>query len=185
MKYRRLRDSTEVVVRPLMQVSVRQATVDDADAACACLRRSIVECCTLDHRGDRAILDAWLRNKTPANLREWFSAPLAYAVVAELAGEIQGVAMLGGNGTVALCYLLPEARFHGTGRAMLAALEQEAKRRGLSEIVLYSTRTAHEFYLRNGYADTGVEVEAFGLQSPEMRKVICIRSNKIEDDPGD
>jgi GNAT superfamily N-acetyltransferase len=156
-----------------MHLSVRRATIDDADAACACLRRSIVECCALDHRGDPAILDAWLRNKTPENVKEWFGAPDAHAVVAELAGEVQGVAMLTGNGTVALCYLLPEARFRGTGRAMLAALEQEAKRRGVSEIVLHSTRTAHEFYLRNGYSDTGVEVEAFGLQAPEMRKVMA------------
>lgn len=155
-----------------MQHSVRPAIIYDADAACACLRRSIVECCEPDHRGDRAVLDQWLQNKTPKNLEEWFSLPRAYAVVAECNQNIAGVAMLSENGTVALCYLIPEARFLGVGKAMLVALEEEARRRGLTEITLNSTRTSHEFYLRNGYADTGAVVAAHGLEAPQMRKVL-------------
>jgi len=44
---------------------VRTATPEDAEAACAVIRRSIVECCIEDHHGDSALLAAWLANKTP------------------------------------------------------------------------------------------------------------------------
>jgi GNAT superfamily N-acetyltransferase len=81
-----------------------------------------------------------------------------------------GMALLGGNGSVALCYLVPEARFEGTGKAMLCALEAEACRRGQTEVTLSATRTAHAFYLRNGYEDTGAVESAFGLVSSKMRK---------------
>jgi GNAT superfamily N-acetyltransferase len=153
-----------------MQSSVRLARVEDATAACAVLRRSIVECCVEDHRGDEAILAAWLENKTPENVGEWFASSRTYAVVAEKNGNVVGVALLGGSGSVALCYLVPEARFEGMGKAMLLALEAEAHRRGQTEITLSSSRTAQAFYLRNGYVNTGAVESAFGLVSPQMRK---------------
>jgi GNAT superfamily N-acetyltransferase len=155
-----------------MSVAVRRARVEDAGPACTVLRRSITECCAEDHAGNTVVLDAWLQNKTEDNVREWFASTRAYAVVAEMNGELVGAALLGGNGSVALCYLVPEARFLGAGKAMLRALEVEATRRGQTEVTLSSTRTAHAFYLRNGYQDTGVVESAFGLESPAMRKVL-------------
>ena len=43
-----------------MSLEIRIATSTDAFEACNVLRRSIVECCSLDHRDDPAILEAWL-----------------------------------------------------------------------------------------------------------------------------
>jgi GNAT superfamily N-acetyltransferase len=48
--------------------------------------------------------------------------------------------------------LLPELQSTGVGRALLAALETEARRRGLHELWLESTVSARGFYLKQGYA---------------------------------
>lgn len=80
--------------------------------------------------------------------------------------------MLGANGSIALLYIIPEARFRGIGKAMLFALEDEALKRGLTRIELSSTKTAHDFYRRNGYSDTGKEESAFGLTAQLMAKDI-------------
>lgn len=80
--------------------------------------------------------------------------------------------MLSENGIVGLCYLVPEARFTGTGKAMLLALEEEARRRNLLELILNSTLTAHDFYARNGYVNTGAIEVTFGMRAPEMRKTL-------------
>jgi GNAT superfamily N-acetyltransferase len=152
-----------------MPFNLRKAAAEDAEAACEVLRRSILECCLEDHRNDPAILEAWLSNKTPGNVRSWFSSA-GYAIVAEQEGRIVGVAMLSASGPIALNYLTPGARFQGIGRAMLRALETEAAARGITDLALTSTATAHEFYRRNGYADTGETSSAFGLTAHKMTK---------------
>jgi GNAT superfamily N-acetyltransferase len=154
-----------------MNLIVRQATPEDAEAASVALRRSITECCQEDHKGDVAILDAWLANKTAENVRRWFQSP-GFAVVAERDGVIVGTAMLTERGVLALCYLVPEARFCGAGKAMLRVVEEEARSRKIGVIELGSTRTAHQFYRRNGYSDTGADESAFGLTAIGMRKTI-------------
>lgn len=151
-------------------MTIRRATPDDAERASLVLRRSIGECCGADHRGDPAILSAWLRNKTPEHQRRWFAAPENHAVVALIDEEIVGVGLLSGAGRITLCYLIPEARFRGAGKALLHALEDEARRRGLAQIELTSTQTAYAFYLRNGYSDTGRTESGFGMVSPVLRK---------------
>jgi GNAT superfamily N-acetyltransferase len=79
--------------------------------------------------------------------------------------------MLLGSGVVALCYLVAEARFAGTGRAMLGALETEARRRGMTKLRLKSSRTARAFYLRNGFLAGGPAVTSrFGLEGLPMKK---------------
>jgi GNAT superfamily N-acetyltransferase len=159
-----------------MAFVIRKAMPDDAPAACAVLRRSIQECCIEDHQNDASILAAWLKDKTPENIRSWFESTRGYAVIAEIDGKVAGTAMLGENDRIALCYLLPEARFIGVGKAMLSALEDEGRKRGLPAIELGSTKTAEAFYRRNGYIETGIDETVFGLTSRGMQKVILQRA---------
>jgi hypothetical protein len=56
------------------------------------------------------------------------------------------------------------------GRAMLAALEAEAVRRGLVELNLRSTKTAHDFYLRSGFLDSGPARRGRFITAYPMRK---------------
>jgi GNAT superfamily N-acetyltransferase len=170
-----------IFVRP-MELIVRRGAARDAEEACRVVRRSIRECCAEDHGNDSAILDSWLRNKTPATVQSWFASE-GYALVAERDDKIVGTAMLKADGTIVLFYVLPEARFAGIGRAMLQAIEAEARKRGLGRIELGSTKTAYGFYLRNGYADTGVEESTFGMSARRLRKIIDEKDAAQEEMP--
>jgi len=146
------------------RIQIRRALPDDAPAACALLRRSIEEGCRDEHRDQPAVLDAWLGNKTPATVLGWFSSPANYALVAESEGQLVGMALLTPAGKVALCYVLPEALRCGVGRAMLAALEEQARALNIAKLHLHSPAGASAFFERHGYLNAGKEKSCFGLE---------------------
>ncbi len=147
-----------------MGIQIRQAAPEDAAAACEVLRRSIRECCVQDHQDRPEILDAWLGNKTAQNVAAWFASPTNYALVALRGEAVVGVALLTQAGKVSLCYLVPEARHDGIGKALLHGLEEQARTWGISVVRLHSTATAREFYARNGYVNAGKEKSCFGVE---------------------
>lgn len=158
-----------------MSITVRRAVPQDAEAACDVLRRSIQELCVADHQNDGKALGAWLENKTADNVRAWIASSRNYAVVALCNAKICGFALLGQDGTIRLCYLVPEVQHLGAGRAMLAALESEASRWGLKSLRLESTLTALPFYKRNGYTSAGESILVFGAQRAyPMRKELAL-----------
>ena len=80
--------------------------------------------------------------------------------------------MLTMPGEIILCYLVPEAQGLGIGRAMLTALENEAARRNLAELTLRSTESAHRFYLRLGFVDSGPARRGRFITAQPMRKAL-------------
>lgn len=132
---------------------VRRATTEDAAAACDVLRRSIAELCDLDHGGDPAMLEKWLSNKTVENVQWWIGE--SHFFVAEDGRRLLGCAAMNGAGKITLNYVAPEARFRGASKALVAALEETARKLGLAECRLESTRTALRFYRSLGYVDAG------------------------------
>jgi GNAT superfamily N-acetyltransferase len=155
-----------------MTALVRRATPADAEAACAVIRRSITESCIEDHHRDPSVLATWLANKTPEGVRAWIASPDAFSVVAESDGAIVGFAMLTTPGEISLCYLVPEAQGFGIGRAMLTTLENEAARRNVAEITLRSTESAHRFYRRLGFVDSGPARRGRFITAQPMRKAL-------------
>jgi GNAT superfamily N-acetyltransferase len=141
---------------------IRDADIADAAAACEVLRRSIVELCTIDHRGDAAILARWLANKTPENVARWIADPLSRVLVATEADAILAVGAVTDGGEITLNYVSPDARFRGVSRALLAALEATASARGNEVCTLLSTETARRFYLAAGYVEQGPPQGKFG-----------------------
>jgi GNAT superfamily N-acetyltransferase len=142
---------------------VRGATLEDAAAAVAVVRASISELCVADHKNDPATLERWLSNKNVECFRSWLSDPRSFLVVADVRGEISGVACLHAAGNVHLCYVLPGRQRGGVSAAMLRELEAQATRWGLAELRLTSTVGARAFYERHGYAAIGDAVPAFGV----------------------
>lgn len=137
------------------------------------VRRSITECCTEDHHNDPHLLGAWLGNKTEATAEAWIQSAQTRCLVAEQEGAaLVGFALLRGD-QLLLCYLLPEARFQGTGRALLQALEADAASRGVSVLRLESTRAAEDFYRRNGFEAIGQRPPLPGLGGLPMTKAIA------------
>ena len=158
-----------------MPIVVREASSKDAAAACEVLRRSIRELCGADHRYDAKAVAQWLENKTIENVHQWLEAPSTYGVVAERDGAVCGFAMVGRNGTISLCYLVPEVQYLGVGKRMLAALEARAAQWNLKTLSVESTRTAKSFYERNGYVGTGDTVPAEGPHGGYLlRKVLAL-----------
>lgn len=148
-----------------MSFEIRRAEAHDATAACEVLRRSITECCVLDHNNDPAILAAWLGNKTPETVASWFASPTNFALLATEQGAVVGVALLTAAGKLALCYLLPEARQRGAGKALLAGVEQQACSWGVKALQLHSTASGEAFFARQGYLRAGNVRSPYGVET--------------------
>ena len=135
---------------------VRLATSDDADGACAAVRRSIQEICGPDYGHEEKVMSDWLANKTPDNLRTWIESPDHFCVVAvSPSAEIVGFGQVNRSGCVELCYVAPAGLHQGYGRAMLESMERQGVHWGLDALRLNSSITAKDFYERNGYRLTG------------------------------
>lgn len=158
-----------------MTFSVRAAKPEEAEAACCAVRASIEVCSAEDHGGDGARLDAWLKNKTPETFRTWIQSDKLYSVVVEESSKIVGFGM-SAPGEVLLCYVAPEVRFRGAGKAVLQALELWAATSGVPELRLESTRTALAFYRRNGFKRCGPVVTFAGMECHPMSKPIMAKS---------
>jgi N-acetylglutamate synthase-like GNAT family acetyltransferase len=148
-----------------MSLEIRLAAVPDAAAACQVLRRSIAECCELDHKNDPAVLAAWLGNKTPETVAGWFASPTNFSLVALQQEQVVGVALLTGAGKLALCYVLPEARSQGVGKALLTRIEQQACNWGVKALQLHSTATGAAFFAQRGYIRSGHVQSPYGVET--------------------
>ena len=147
-------------------MKVRDARPDDAEAACAVLRASIVELCAADHNNDPVLMERWLANKQPEIVAGWIArTDNSLLVAVDDADTILAVGAVTDTGEITLNYVSPHARFRGASRALLAALEARAAERGNTVCRLHSTETAHRFYRANGYVDDGEPVRKFGMTS--------------------
>lgn len=144
-------------------ILVRDARVEDADAGSTVLRRSIIELRVADHRNDPALLDQWLRNKTPEHFRAWLARPDHALLVALREGDVVGVGSVSDTGYIGLNYVSPAARLAGVSAAMLVALEQRAIANGANRCHLTSTTTARRFYLARGYQEGDAPPEQIGV----------------------
>src|SRR6266446_2224392 len=140
-------------------MQIREASIEDAEEACRILRRSIVELCELDHKGDTDALDLWLANKTPRNVRRWITE--SHVFVAAEDGAILGVAAIDNSGEITLNYVSPDARFRGVSKALISRLEARALELGARRVTLESTATARGFYLSACYEELGPPTLSF------------------------
>jgi GNAT superfamily N-acetyltransferase len=118
-------------------MDVRKARLEDAEEACAVVRRSIAELCHADHQGDAATVSAWLANKTAENMRRWITQ--AFVFVATDGGRILGVGAMTAAGEIMLNYVSPDARLRGLSKALIRRLEQQAAELGVATMTLQST----------------------------------------------
>lgn len=135
-------------------IPVRRAEPDDVPAMSRLLIASITELCTLDHRNEPAAIAAWTANKTPEGVAAMLADPANQLFVAE-AGDLAAVGLIRDAQEIGLNYVDPAHRFQGVSRALLAAMEAAMHEAGTVEGRLKSTVTAHDFYLANGWTDTG------------------------------
>lgn len=158
-------------------VAIRDATPEDAIAACHVLKESISRLCVADHRNDPAILTAWLANKTPEMVATWATQKGNSLLLAVEGDAVAAVGSVTDAGEITLNYVAPNARFRGVSRALLKALEARAIERGNSRCTLTSTETAHRFYLSAGYCDNGTPTGKFGTRAgyPMSKEIVTSR----------
>ena len=146
-------------------MQIREAQIEDAVEACQILRRSIVELCRTDHEDDPGVLEKWLDNKTPDNVRAWIDHPESYVFVATEDTTILGVGAVTSFGEITLNYVSPDARFRGISKALLKKLEAKALELGNRVCTLTSTETARRFYFSAGYEERGSPSAGIGTGS--------------------
>ena len=93
---------------------------------------------------------AWAARGTAPRFAAMLDDQRNSLLVAEYAGTVVGVAALTAS-EVSLLYAAPAAPA-GTGGTLLAAVEEVARKAGLTGLSLCASRNALSFYLRHGYA---------------------------------
>jgi len=66
--------------------------------------------------------------------------------------------------------VIDDVRGRGVGRALLAFLEEEARRRGAARLTLWAQTHARKFYEKAGYAAEGPEFDDAGIPHVSMSK---------------
>ena len=92
-------------------MEIRQAKLEDAEAALALVRGSIIELCKADHEGDAMTLEGWLANKSLKNMEAWITRPRSVVLLDEREGHMAGVSAFTAAVDVILLYVTPEDRF--------------------------------------------------------------------------
>jgi predicted GNAT family N-acyltransferase len=76
----------------------------------------------------------------------------------------------GGVAKIGRLAVVDDARGRGAGTALLRFLEEEARKRGARELMLWAQVTARPFYERFGYVARGPGFDDAGIQHVEMHK---------------
>ncbi len=76
----------------------------------------------------------------------------------------------GSWGRVGRMAVLQAYRRSGVGSRLLAALEEEAKKRGMHGIMLHAQLSAMDFYKRHGYQPHGAVFQEAGMPHLEMKR---------------
>ncbi len=154
---------------------IRKASSQDAEAIHSAHMKSIQEVCSKDHTPDE--IKAWGHRPYKEEQRKG-SIKNDSVWVVEDHGIIEGYGHFKafekeGNqvGHIYGLYLTPKVLRKNLGRSIIELMLVEAKEKKVKEITLESTLTAHDFYQKVGFKDTGdqITVEISG------QKVRCYR----------
>ena len=134
--------------------------------------RSIGEVCAPDYNPDQ--VEAWQRPWDQA----WREQLIAnnHMWVVEEDGVVLGFCDLIPSGEVMALYLAPEAVGRGFGTALLAVMEEFARKRGWPSLHLCSTLTARTFYLSRGFVEVPGGMREHGGRDGVM--IPCIEMEK-------
>lgn len=99
-----------------------------------------------------------------------FDAVSLHALAFDASGVAVGTGRLLPDGHIGRMAVLPRARGAGVGSAMLRALMDAARARGMREVMLNAQTHAMPFYARFGFAPEGEEFDDAGIPHRAMRR---------------
>lgn len=102
-------------------------------------------------------------------LDEW-DAHCEHALACDGGGRAVGTGRLLPDGHIGRMAVLREWRGSGVGGAILAALIDRARARGMTRVVLNAQTHAERFYSRFGFAVSGAEFMEAGIPHVEMHR---------------
>ena len=94
-------------------------------------------------------IEAWLRDREPAGFRHAMTDGGETMLVAERDGVVVGFASI--KGVMLFGLYVDPTRGRGAGRLLLAAAEDEVRRRGAAVLSLQATLNAVPFYRKHGF----------------------------------
>ena len=99
-------------------------------------------------------------------------ATCTHAVAYDVDGKAIGTGRLLPDGRIGRMAVVPEWRRRGVGAEILAALIDEARKRGHQEVALSAQLQAAEFYREHGFVAEGKVYEEAGILHQQMRKAL-------------
>lgn len=90
-------------------------------------------------------------------------------------GAVVGCVLLhvrGDEGKLFQMGILQPHRGNGIGRALVAALEDKARRLGLGRVFCHARRDARDYYAKLGYRIVGEPFDEIGTEHSRMEKII-------------
>ena len=131
----------------MVAFTIRPATPADAEALCALHKASVRALCLGAYTADE--IEAWLRDREPRGFRHAMTDGGETMLVAEREDAVVGFASI--KETVLFGLYVDPATGRGAGRVLLAAAEDEVRRRGASVLSLQATLNAVPFYRQHGF----------------------------------
>lgn len=138
----------------------------------AAIRRTASQVYTPDQ------VDAWAGiGPRPADMSDWDSRRRrAFTLVAEVDDTVVGFADLLPDGLVDMLFVHPRAGGRGVARALLTAIKDEARARGIPELRTFASRSAQPAFERLGFTITAERpdntVRGVVVPNAEMRCVL-------------
>lgn len=139
--------------------TIRRAKLEDARPIHDAHMRSIQEICSRDHSPEEIM--AWgnmpfHEDSRVKSISEQFVWVLDNEVTIEGYGHFSVEKRADGDvAHIYGLYFAPEAVGFGFGKVMVQIILAEVQKLGLGKVVLESTLTAHNFYLKAGFKDSG------------------------------
>lgn len=155
----------------MTEFQVRSAASRDADRVYLVHKQSISRLCSGTYSPRQ--ISEWSELRTPrdyeASIRD------GWVMVAEGAEGVVGFAVFRPDiGELDALYVHPDCVSRGIGTLLLAAVESQARSRGLSAITLNATLNSAAFYERRGYSSLG----ATTYELPSGIELSCVRMQK-------
>jgi len=109
----------------------------------------------------------WSAQNKPKTLKEQLKKRKVFCAFEH--NKLVGTIALEGN-LVCGMYVSYSKRGQGIGQKLLKHLENYAKRKGLTELILTASPNGYGFYLKNGYKPYGKMTQEFdGIKYPEIK----------------
>jgi N-acetylglutamate synthase-like GNAT family acetyltransferase len=142
-----------------MGLLIRRASMQDAEAIHSAHMKSIQEVCSKDHTPDE--IKAWGHRPYKEDQRKGSIRNDSFWVI-EDHGSIEGYGHFKTFekdgiqvGHIYGLYLTPKVLGKNLGRSIIEMMLSEAKEKKVKEITLEATLTAHDFYRKVGFEDSG------------------------------